>query len=233
MAQRTRKNLPKLKIGVTGNAKFISPSWNCIRLSLYICGARAVRISANSPRYNERFDAFIISGGDDIHPTLYGEEVTAKAQYDRKRDKLEINYIHKALENHIPILGICRGYQLINVVCGGSLYTDIRDKRRKTSNKAILRAKKPVKVNANSKLARILNCTGIKVNSLHHQAIKTLGHNLQAVAYDRDHFIQAIEHTGQKPILGVQWHPEYLVYKKTQRRLFNWLVREAEKARHS
>ena len=219
-----KSNLSRPVIGVTGNAKRISPSWQCIRLSIFLAGGRAKRISIKTPQKQHKFAALVISGGDDIHPSLYGGEVMEKASYDRKRDALEMHYIKYALKNNKPLLGICRGYQLINVVCGGSLYPDIRPMRRKTSNKSMLLARKPVRLKADSKLAKIVGKTHLKVNSLHHQAINTLGNNLVATAFDADNFIQAIEAADNQAILGVQWHPEYLLYKKSQRRLFRWLI---------
>ncbi|EWH11933.1 peptidase C26 [Catenovulum agarivorans DS-2] len=194
-------------------------------MSIFLAGGRAKRISIKRQRKQDNFAAFVISGGDDIHPSLYGGEVMEKATYDRKRDELEMHYIKYALQHSKPLLGICRGFQLLNVVCGGSLYPDIRPMRRKTTNRAMILARKPVRVCKHSKLASILGKTRIRVNSLHHQAINQLGDNLSACAYDADNFIQAIESTNKQPLLGVQWHPEYLLYKSRQRRLFRWLIK--------
>lgn len=225
----TRSNLSKPVIGVTGNAKRLSPSWLCLRLALFICGAKAIRISIRHQVNINRLDALIISGGDDIHPSLYGMEEAPKARYDQARDELEQHYIRYALEHRLPILGICRGYQLINVVHGGGLFDDIRSMRKRTSNKNTVFPVKTAKIYPQSLLYKLVKKRRIKINSLHHQAIDRLSDHFDPVAYDYDEFIQAIESNNQRyPIIGVQWHPEYLFYQPSQRALFRWLVKTAK-----
>lgn len=209
-------------IGVTGNARRWSPSWWCIRLALMLVGCKAHRISVLNPDIPRELDAMIISGGDDIHPSLYeGEEDSDKT--DRERDQLEIQCITTAIERNIPILGICRGAQLINVVRGGSLHGDIRHLRKITSNRSHLIPHKRVSIDPSSSLFSTLRRTTIRVNSLHHQAVKDLGQSLRTIAKDRDNIIQAIEDTAGRKVLGVQWHPEYLLFLPTQLAVFRWL----------
>lgn len=238
MAQDTRSTSSKPIIGVTGNNKRFSPSWICIRLAIFLAGGKAKRISTDHLVDSSELQGLVISGGDDIHPELYGEQVDPNLYYDTARDKLEISYIEYAFAHHIPMLGICRGYQLINVVSGGSLYADISKMRKKTSNKNQLLPIKTVMIQADSLLFACLgNKSQCKVNSLHHQAINQVGDNLKIVATDKDGFIQAVESNqslaalnNQKlsHIMGVQWHPEYLWYLKSQRRLFKYLVKQAK-----
>ncbi|KUI97323.1 gamma-glutamyl-gamma-aminobutyrate hydrolase family protein [Vibrio sp. MEBiC08052] len=216
MAQRPR-------VGVTGNGKRWSPSWWCTRIALWLVGARAIRLSVRHSWSGESLDALIIGGGDDISPEHYGGDVNQQVRLDPERDQLEIDWIEWALEHRKPLLGICRGLQLINVVKGGSLYADIRGLRQQTYNRSGLLPTKQVKLSVNSKLAAVCRKTHLRVNSLHHQAVKNVGQDLQVVGTDLDQFTQAVESIDHAPILGVQWHPEYLFYLPTQLAIFRWL----------
>ncbi|MFM2476981.1 gamma-glutamyl-gamma-aminobutyrate hydrolase family protein [Celerinatantimonas sp. MCCC 1A17872] len=224
----TRQNRQRPLIGVTGNAKYWSPSWVALSNILRCCGARAKRISVRHSANINRLDALIISGGDDIHPSLYGEQEMPKAKYDQPRDELEIHYIRYALERHLPMLGICRGYQLLNVVCGGTLYDDIRPMRQKTSNFNTILPRKTAYLAKPSQLYQLMNQPKIQINSLHHQAICQVAPEFSIAATDKDKFIQAIEHMNHHTMLGVQWHPEYLFYRHSQRQLFHWLIAQAK-----
>ncbi len=211
-------------IGVTGSSKRVSPSWWCIRLSVALAGGRAVRISSKHPHSGRVLSGLVISGGDDIDPALYGEEA-AHSDYDRERDALELRYINSGLKQQLPMLGICRGMQLLNVAKGGTLHLDINPQRKKTSTRPFVLPRKTVLVDANSQFGRILGKSQAKINSLHHQAVRQLGSGLTVAAYDLDHFVQAIE-SHKHTLLGVQWHPEYLWYLPSQLRLFRWLVQQ-------
>lgn len=211
-------------IGVTGNARRWSPSWWCIRLALMIVGCRAHRISILNSDIPRDLDGMIISGGDDIHPSLYSnEEHDLDDEVDPERDQLEIQCIETAGRRGIPILGICRGAQLINVVNGGSLHPDINHLRTITSTKPHLYPHKRITIRPDSRLFGIIRRPTIRVNSLHHQAVKDLGDSLRAVAFDRDQIVQAIEDSEAGRMLGVQWHPEYLFFLPAQLAIFRWL----------
>jgi putative glutamine amidotransferase len=228
MAQTIKKHTAKPVIGVTGNAKIISPSWWCIKLAVCLTGGRALRISVNHAP-DEKLDGLIISGGDDIHPSLYEGEISLKESYDQQRDALEIHFIQLALDNQLPLMGICRGAQLINVVCGGTLYNDIRPLRKKTSNKNTLLPTKKISLKNKSVLTQVMGVLTCNVNSLHSQAIQRLSPTLTCSATDSDGFIQAVENPDKK-IIATQWHPEYLFYIKKHRALFDWLVLQSKKA---
>ncbi|MEM1188228.1 MAG: type 1 glutamine amidotransferase [Pseudomonadota bacterium] len=214
-------------IGVTGDHRLWSPSWWCIKLVLALTGASAERISVVSPCFGKEFDGLIVSGGDDIGPELYGGPEMPKARIDRRRDALEASWIRLALKRGLPVLGICRGAQLLNVILGGSLIQDVRSLRNKTSNRASLLPTKTVELCDESRLANEVDSVTLRVNSLHHQAILQPGDNLRIVGRDRDALCQAIETRDELPALGVQWHPEYLFYMPSQRRVFQWLVARA------
>ncbi len=215
------------RVGVTGDGRRWAPSWWCLRLALRLAGALPERISVRHKPSGKPLDALVISGGNDIGPDLYGEEQAPKARIDRERDQLEIHWIKHAMSHDIPLLGICRGAQLINVVLGGNLHQDIRPLRRKTYNRPGLLPTKQVFLSEGSRLAALCKRRKIRVNSLHHQAIREPGQGLAIVGRDLDDLCQAIECTEGRAIIGVQWHPEYLCYLPAQFSLFRWLLRRA------
>ncbi|WP_305907329.1 gamma-glutamyl-gamma-aminobutyrate hydrolase family protein [Methylomarinum sp. Ch1-1] len=213
------------RVGVTGNDRRWAPSWWCIALALRLAGAVPERISVKHQPSGKPLHALIIGGGNDISPEHYNHDIEAKVKLDPKRDRLEIEWIHKALDNKIPLLGICRGAQLINVVLGGTLYQDIRPLRKRTYNRPGLLPTKQVHIDGGSKLAQICGKTHIRVNSLHHQAINKLGVGLNTVGRDLDLITQAVEGFSDNRIIGVQWHPEYLIYMPSQFSIFQSLLK--------
>ena len=217
----------KPRIGITGNARFWSPSWWCLAFTFRLAGATPKRISVRHSLEDENLDALVISGGDDISPELYSGETTLGIKIDLERDQLEIEWIKKALASGIPLLGICRGAQLINVVMGGALHQDIRPIRKHTYNRPGLLPTKQVRLSPESKLANICRKVHLRVNSLHNQAIKVLGKDLIIVGWDLDDITQAVE-SKNKQIIGLQWHPEYLFYLPAQFAIFRWLVNDTK-----
>lgn len=228
MARRSLPIADRPRVGVTGTHQFISPSWLFLSLAVRLAGGTPRRIHIHQRAKLEELEAVIVSGGDDIHPNLYESEPARQASYDRKRDELELEHIRYAQAHGLPLLGICRGHQLINVARGGSLHQDINPSRLHTSRRRSLLPKKRVRVAAHTRLHQVLRNSEIKVNTLHSQAIDRVGPGLRGVAFDRDNFIQAIESINGQPILGVQWHPEYLFFLPAQFRIFRWLTKEAQ-----
>ncbi len=150
---------------------------------------------------------------------------------DRERDALETRLLEDALAHDLPILGICRGAQLLNVVCGGSLHQDLSDYYQETPSLWTIWPQKTVHLEPASRLARLVNGDSCQVNSLHRQAIREAGTGLQVVAWEDNRVIQAVEHTEHPCVFGVQWHPEYLPQREEQQALFRALVGYAVKAR--
>ncbi len=216
----------KQRIGVTGNNRRWAPSWWCTALALRLAGAVPERISIDHQPSGKPLDALIIGGGNDISPEHYHSDIAAKVKLDPERDRLEIEWIGKALDENIPLLGICRGAQLINVVLGGNLYQDVRPLRKLTYNRPGLLPTKQVRLKADSRMAKICGKLHFRVNSLHHQAIKQVGSGLEAVGWDLDHFTQAVENKTGTRIIGVQWHPEYLIYLPSQFAIFRSLIHD-------
>ncbi len=218
-------------IAVTGPDSFLSFGWWATRLALLLAGARAVRLTPSNYHQHDKesFHGIVIGGGSDINPELYEGDNSGLSKLDPERDEFEIEMIEHALKTSLPILGICRGAQLINVVLGGSLYSDIRVLRERTSNWRTPLPRKTAVISQDGIVKTTMKSSRIAINSLHSQAIDRLGDGLRVVARDLDNFVQAFESTGDHFIIGTQWHPEYLIYIGRQLELFRLLVREATK----
>lgn len=220
MAERPR-------IGITGNGRRWAPAWWCARLAVLLAGGTAERISVRHPPSGKPLKALIIGGGNDISPEHYQGDILEKVKTDPERDTLEMQWIQRALDERMPLLGICRGAQLINVVLHGTLHQDIRPLRHRTKNRPGLLPTKQVRLAVDARLAEICGKAHLRVNSLHHQAIKDPGEGIRIVGWDLDQLTQAIESAARRPVLGVQWHPEYLFYLPSQLAIFRWLVTSA------
>ncbi len=146
---------------------------------------------------------------------------------DRDRDHLELQLLDQAVKKGLPVMGICRGSQLMNVYFRGSLYQDINTFYVEAPNPASIFPVKRVYIKAGSKLERILGTRQLEVNALHKQAVKEPGDSIDIVAREPNRIVQGIEQENQDFMIGVQWHPEYLPQSKTHRRLFKALVQHA------
>ncbi|NNL10505.1 MAG: gamma-glutamyl-gamma-aminobutyrate hydrolase family protein [Pseudomonadales bacterium] len=208
---------------VTGPDKRLRFGWWAARLMLFLSGLRAHYVTPLRPEIPHGVRGVLIGGGDDIDPSHYGMTGDAGAEYDAARDALELEIIRNAIRCKVPILGICRGAQLLNVVMGGKLHADLRPLRKRTPNRNSLFPIKAALIQGDSRLAALMGKQKLWVNSLHHQAVDETGEGLRAVAFDSDNFVQAVESNGPDFLLGVQWHPEYLPYVASQRRLFRGL----------
>ena len=209
---------------VTGPDKRLRFGWWAARFMLWLAGLRGCYVTAAQPHIPAGVRGVLIGGGDDIQPSHYGVTGDAGAHYDPARDALEIEMVRRAREARVPMMGICRGAQLINVVFGGNLYADIRPMRQLTPNRNSLFPLKRAIIKPGSRLADLVYKEHLFINSLHHQAIDKLGEHLQVAARDADNFVQAIESNDGSYVLGVQWHPEYLPYIASQRKLFQALA---------
>ncbi len=157
-------------------------------------------------------DGLILTGGPDIHPSRFGEEVKpACGSICEARDVLEEGLYRHALERDMPIFGICRGIQTINVFQGGTLYQDIPTEYPSQLTHTCERPYDRVihHVNLTGPLRDLLGLERLGVNSIHHQAVKDLGKDLEVMAASDDGLVEAVRHTGKKFVWGVQWHPEF------------------------
>ncbi|MEN6349608.1 MAG: gamma-glutamyl-gamma-aminobutyrate hydrolase family protein, partial [Syntrophomonas sp.] len=162
-------------------------------------------------------DAFLFSGGGDIDPVFWGElPEPGLGEIEPLRDSFELALAARVLQLGIPVLGICRGCQLLNVAAGGSLLQDINSSMDHYQNAPRDYPFHVILIEEDSRLSGILESCSIKVNSFHHQAVKRTGTGMKAVAWAPDGTIEAIE--GENGfILGVQWHPECLIDEYSKR----------------
>lgn len=171
------------------------------------CGAMA--IAKQNPDDNVDYDGLILCGGNDVDPLYYGEKMNGSEKLERERDACEIALTKKFLETGKPILGICRGMQLLNVVLGGTLIQHVESVN---THRDIDKEKDLIHEVIANKGSIFENLYGQKfnVNSFHHQAVKTLGYGLTATLFSTDKtIVEGYEHKN-KPYYGVQWHPERL-----------------------
>ncbi len=161
----------------------------------------------------QSIDGILLSGGGDIDPHWFGEEPHVRnGSIDPIADTFEIHLCRSFLAAERPIFGICRGVQVLNVAAGGDIYQDLGEQTGSTLQHAQKapdwHATHQVTVNEKSSLARILGTTRMRVNSFHHQGIRTIAPHFRVAAKAGDGLVEAIEKPGVPFTLGVQWHPE-------------------------
>ncbi|MDR7556026.1 MAG: gamma-glutamyl-gamma-aminobutyrate hydrolase family protein [Armatimonadota bacterium] len=187
-----------------------------------------------------RIDGVVLSGGVDVHPRHYGQTVHPGVAHtltlDEPRDLLELELARSALDRDLPVLGICRGAQVLTVAAGGTLWQDLslagvdpgrhdQDGRHQDWEPA-----HGITIEPGSRLAEVLAAVVLGVNSFHHQAIATPAPGFAVVARADDGTIEAVERTDHPFAVGVQWHPERMVaHHPVQRRLFAALVAAARR----
>lgn len=181
----------------------------------------------------ERLDAVLLPGGGDMRPNIYGAEAHPLTDnIDDARDHVEVNLTRWAVDDDLPVLGICRGHQVVNVALGGTLIQDVPSEIGSdiSHNVTVPRDSRPHEVNIDpsSRLASILGTTTIAVNSLHHQSVGVAAPDTCVTAYSPDGVVEALEMPQKKFVLSVQWHPEDLYRDDpAMKRLFKAFVEAA------
>lgn len=181
--------------------------------------------------YLSIIDGIMFTGGNDISPMLYGENpIKEVVSISEDRDYFEFLLYKKAYMRSIPMLGICRGVQLINTAAGGTLYQDINAQKENSishsqSDTPASNLYHSIKISKDSKLYSIMGSEELSVNSFHHQSVKKTAPGFNITALSPDGIVEAIESTDKSFILGVQWHPEGLVDKHPEfLKLFKALI---------
>jgi len=185
------------------NSKKVEP----YEQALQIAGIACVLIHPESDRPIDPLDGLLLTGGTDVNPKLYQQERHPEAdEPDDARDALETRLLECALQRDLPVLAICRGMQLLNVVHGGTLHQHVETHRQPGVAQA-----HPIEVNPDAILARIIGAGTSLVNSRHHQVIDKLGACLRVSARSPDGYAEALERDDRRFVVAVQWHPEDLV----------------------
>lgn len=200
--------------------------------SLKMAGAQVQWIELDDPvkaaKQALEWDGLLLPGGQDVNPLRYGQEaIEACGPFHEVRDAGEIAILQEFILTGKPVLGICRGCQLMNVALGGTLIQDIKPiqqvNHRDFPNRA--RGTHHVSLEPGSRLYRILGTRITKVNSLHHQVVDKTGAGLTVTARSPEGFAEAVEHGNHPFCVGVQWHPEHMNrLNLTQRKIFKAFV---------
>lgn len=241
-------------IGVTGPDSGGFAAWVMTAWALRRAGAKPLRITPGRDYDEFTLDGLVIGGGTDVDPFHYGQEPETESgtrtvslldwavalilflprllfarhsseNHDPQRDELEQRLIRHALESSKPVLGICRGAQLMNVTLGGSLHQSIGHfYSENTDNVRSILPRKIVRIDPDCHLHQCLATTLCRVNALHNQSINRLGDDVAVSAEEPSGVVQAIEKRDHPFFIGVQWHPEYMPQSAIQQRLFHHLA---------
>lgn len=217
-----------MKVAVTfrtlsdSNRRKIAPYIDALRAA----GLDPVCVTPDAPSPLDGFRGLVLTGGSDINPALYGEAINGSEKVDDARDRLESDLCHAALDSDRPILAICRGEQLLNVVHSGSLIQDLTSKSLHQCKPRDAEAGKhpaahSVDVAEGTHLARIVGAGLHDVNSRHHQAADRIGAGLTVSARSEDGVIEGLERADRTFVVAVQWHPEdRILVSDADRKLF-------------
>ncbi|MFC3927183.1 gamma-glutamyl-gamma-aminobutyrate hydrolase family protein [Streptococcus caprae] len=228
--------MAKVKIGISGNIKEMPADsgwiYDAVPRGLSDCvkeaGGLPIVIPVSDPAlakdYVEMIDKLILSGGQNVDPSFYGEEKSIDSDdYHLERDEFELALIREALKQHKPIFAVCRGMQLVNVALGGTLNQAVTKHWQSYEDLT----SHSLEVKPDSTVSRFFK-DGNSVNSYHRQSVKDLAPGLEVTARDpRDGTIEAVEGKDGHAIIGFQWHPEFLIgHCEQHRSFFQYLVNQ-------
>jgi putative glutamine amidotransferase len=216
-------------IAITGPERGAFGPRFLVSLAVRRYGGRPLQLRPSDRERRFDYDGVVVTGGHDVDPVLYAAAPEIEPNHDPARDAFESAVIDEALHRRVPLLGICRGAQLLNVRLGGTLFQELASRRSKTSNRWTVLPLKTLSILHGSRLEQILGAGPRMINSLHNQAIDRVGRPLAVSGRDLDGITQAVEDPDSDFLLGVQWHPEFLIFMRSQRRLFHALVVQARR----
>lgn len=205
------------------------------KVAVIQAGGTPLIISAKDKNYKDlKVDGYLFGGGKDVFPGHYNQPPKDDYIYDQDRDNMEIQCARIARAKRIPSLGICRGAQLMNVACGGSLHMDIASAYEDASypdgfwHHALFR--KEITIRSGGLLHGIVGKENLKVNSIHKQAIAEIGSQLDVEAWESNGIVQAVSLKEHPFFLGVQFHPEFMIYRSDFRLIFKAFIQATKKA---
>ncbi len=239
-------------IGITGRPQFVPAA--AIQVKAYLAahtytdsirhggGIPVILVPVDFDEIDDvldRVDGLLFTGGGDISPTAYGQEpVESIRGVNPERDEFEIALVRKAHERRMPVMGICRGMQVINVALGGTLIQDLPSHSgvhdHDVAGEGVYEPHLYAKIDDGTRLASIVGAGLHSINSIHHQAVEELGRGLSVVGSAIDGTVEAIDHEDLEwPFIAVQWHPEFLAMRDdgASHDLFASLVASAAKYR--
>ncbi len=227
-AKPRRRGRPR--IGITKPVHGDVWSWWAMKAAVWLAGGTPVKVTAAAPHSPYTIDGVIFGGGSDVYPVEYNQAPTPGYQYDVARGDMELSWASTARRHNLPVLGVCRGAQMLNVFAGGTLDRDLSRYQQPVSATGLIQPvflRKTVSVNPGSVLASVLGRTKLLVNAIHKQAIGAVGAGLHVVAREPNGIIQAVEDWSRTFWIGVQFHPELLLYRRPYRALFRKLIQVA------
>jgi putative glutamine amidotransferase len=221
-------------IGITKpEDRMINIPFLALWTAIWLGGGEPITLSANKPEPEEDIKGLMLGGGTDIYPELYNEKPLDNYKYDITRDEMEIKWLKKAGEMNIPVFAICRGAQLMNVVNNGTLHMDVHKAYKNTnypkSALGYLFFRKKIHIEKDSLLFEIFDRENLHVNSIHKQSIDKPGDGLEITAREANGVVQAIEKKDHPFYLGVQFHPELLIYRTSFRSFFRKFIGVAKR----
>ncbi|WP_457597290.1 gamma-glutamyl-gamma-aminobutyrate hydrolase family protein [Hydrogenimonas sp.] len=206
---------------VTGSTRGSRIAWNASRFLLRLFGVKARFFHPGKWDEKARFDGLLILGGVDIDPASYGAGPhPAVKRSEPARDAMEWALLERAGERGVPVMGICRGMQLLNLFHGGTLHPHIHDLGLEHPHPHTPLPLKEVVLDPGTRLHATMGVPRLRVNALHHQAVERVGEGLRRAAHDANGLIQAVEGVAEGFVLGLQWHPEFMPYAWHSRKIF-------------
>ena len=205
---------------MTGQIRIAIPSAGK-KIENYVNAVQYLGEYADTVSYDvevNEFDGLIMPGGYDVYPKWYGEEIAGSLKMDRELDSLQFAVLDRFMKAGKPVLGICRGHQILNIYFGGTLVQDIGYGGKMLHTPSVWGIDKvhPTRASTGSWIAKIYGKTDIRTNSAHHQAVKKLGAGMVPCQWGEDRIIEACYHK-ELPVISVQWHPERMCFEKERK----------------